>query len=149
VSILDANGQISAYGLPGSPPALVWINYGTNDYLTSKSTSDLQTAITGCVTSLRAAAPTAAILVAIPFGLQYAGRYPNAAYVAAIRAGMAAYQSSNLNDTKVQLVDFGASLAATIQNGGYINGDGVHPLAPGHALVAPMVASVMIKALRL
>ena len=147
ISLLDGNGQISAFGSTGTPPAAIFINYGTNEYLQSKSTSDLQAAVTMCMTSLRAAAPLAKIIPLIPFGLQYLTKYSNTAYVAAIRAGFAAYQSANPGDTNVQLLDLGKSFAYTIQSPNYISSDLIHPNQAGHAITAPQVTAAIVQAL--
>jgi lysophospholipase L1-like esterase len=147
VSVLDTNGQISAYGSTRTPPALIYINFGTNEYLQSKSVSDLQSSITQCLVALRAAAPLAPILVQIPFSLENLTRYPTTTYVAAIRAGVAAYQTAHPSDTKVMLLDFGVSFANTMQSSIYINADNIHPTTDGHALVAPMVMAGIAQAL--
>ena len=52
-SLLDTSGQISAFGATGTPPAAIFINYGTNEYLQTKSTANLQAAVTGCLSALR------------------------------------------------------------------------------------------------
>ena len=147
VSLLDSAGQLSSYGATGTPPAAIFINYGTNEALQSVSTSDLQIAVQKCIASLRAAAPSAAIIIAIPFGLQYTAKYTSQSYTTAIQAGVAAYKTANPLDSKVTLFNAGPTLAATIQNGIYINSDNVHPTQYGHALVAPMVSSAIASAL--
>lgn len=147
ISLLDTSGQISAFGTTGTPPAAIFINYGTNEYLQTKSTTDLQAAVTGCLSALRGAAPQAKIIPFIPFGLQNTAKYPNTAYVAAIRAGVAAYLAANPSDTGVLLLDLGKTFANTIQGAGYINSDNIHPNVYGHALAAPMVTAALVQAL--
>lgn len=147
VSLLDANGKISSYGQTNTQPSLIMINYMTNETISSSNVSDSQASVTQCITALRNAAPSATIAILVPFGLQYTGKYPNQAYTQALKAGVVAYQTANPFDSKVVLIDLGVGVAATIQNGIYINPDFVHPTAFGHALVAPKVSSALIKAL--
>ncbi len=136
VSLLDSNSHISAYGAIGTEPAWIYINYATNEYLNSASVSDMQASITQAITALRAAAPSAKIFIQIPFGLQYLAKYPNTAYVSAIRAAVAAHSA----DANVILSDFGVSFANKIEGPGYASNDDVHPIQTGHALVAPLVS---------
>jgi len=118
VSRLDANGQLSSYGALYTPPAGILVNFGTNEAIYSMSTSDMTASIIGFITAARAAAPTAVIGIIMPFGLRYAPRY-NVAYVTALLAGVAAYQTANPWDTNVVLIDLGATFAAQYQNAGY------------------------------
>lgn len=142
ISLLDANSHISAYGATSTEPAFIYINYATNDALQTKTVADMQASITQSITALRLAAPNAKILIQIPFGLQNLAKYPTTTYVAAIKAAVATHSS----DANVFLLDFGVSLANKIQGVGFINGDGVHPLQTGHALVAPMVSQKIAQA---
>lgn len=151
VSLLDSNSQISSYGSTNTTPSLIIINYGTNEYLNTDNTTDLRNAITQCVAALRGAAPTAYILIMIPFCLQNTTEYPNQAYTTAITNGVADYQSANPGDTKVNLVNYGVTLANTIQytasNTMYMNTDGLHPNVKGHAFVAPIVLQTILNKL--
>ena len=147
ISLLDSNGIMSAYGGAGTPPAFVYVNYMTNEALTGLNVSDAQASVTQALAALRAAAPSAWLFVQVPFALYDASIFGNPAYLAALKAGVAAYRAANPTDAKIKLLDFGATFAQTISNAPYINGDGVHPLAPGHALAAPMVAQSIVSSL--
>ncbi len=148
VSLLDASGQISAYGQTGTPPAAIMINYMTNEALSGSSLSDAQASVSQSLAALRAAAPNAEILLLMPFSLEYAGKY-SPSYVSALIQGVAVYQAAHPADAKVRLIDLGLGVATTLQTSGtsFINTDSIHPNVGGHALVAPMVAEQAISAL--
>ncbi len=151
VSILDSNGQVSAYGGTNQTPSVVFMNLMTNEAIHALSPAWAQTAVTQWITAQRAAAPNAHIFMQIPFGLYNTVTYP-VAYIQALKAGILAYQTANPADTKVTSIDFGATfgvLMSTYTAGvqGYMNTDGIHPTVNGHALVAPMVANAISTAL--
>ncbi len=146
VSLLDTNGQISAYGATNTPPALILINYMTNEALNAANLSNAQASVTQALVALRAAAPLAVIVVLMPFGLQYPATYPQT-YVTALQQGVGAYQTANPFDTRVSLVNFGAALAATLNTTSFATGSLVHPNVAGHALVAPRVTRAVMDAL--
>ncbi|MFM0160685.1 SGNH/GDSL hydrolase family protein [Paraburkholderia sediminicola] len=146
VSLLDTNGQISAYGATNTPPALILINYMTNEALNAANLSNAQASVTQALVALRVAAPLAVIVVLMPFGLQYSATYPQT-YVTALEQGVAAYQTANPFDTRVSLVNFGAGLAATLNTTSFATGSLVHPNIAGHALVAPKVTQAVFNAL--
>ena len=111
-SLLDADGRLSGQGETGQEPAAVVINYMVNECLHGADPHDAQASVAGCLAALRKAAPKAALVVLMPPGLQDAGVYPkNAAYVEALRAGVADYQKANPGDAKTVLVDFGPEVA--------------------------------------
>ena len=148
VSLLDAQGQISAYGQAATPPVAILINYMTNEALSASNLSDAQASVTQGLAALRGAAPGAELLVLMPFGLEYAAKY-NVNYVTALRQGVSAYQAAHPADVRVRLVDLGQALATTLEASGssFINTDTVHPNAAGHALVAPTLTAQTIAAL--
>jgi lysophospholipase L1-like esterase len=147
-SLLDTNGQISSYGSTGTSPSFILINYGTNDQGSNGNYSDFQASINQCLIALRAAAPNALIAMLIPFNLYNSNYAYGVAHIASIKAAVAAYQSSYPSDTKVIYIDLGPTVSASITyNNGYANGDNIHPLAAGHAYLAPMVTAKLITAL--
>ena len=147
VSLLDANNQISSYGQTGTTPAFIFINYMTNECLSGSNTSDAQASVTQALTALRAAAPNATIVLMVPFTLNAITSASYATYIAALTAGVAAYKAANPSDSKVTLVNLGATVAATLTQAGLYGAGGVHPYAPGHAYVAPMATAALVKAL--
>ncbi len=142
VSLLDHAGRISADGDTGTAPALILITYMTNDALCGCNRSDAQASVTQAIASLRAAAPAAMIVIAVPFGLANAAVFPDGpAYARAVRDGVAAYQAAVPGDDGVVLLDLGDSVARVVTTGSFANPGGVHPNARGHALIGAMVAA--------
>lgn len=136
VSLLDSAGQISAYGSTGTTPTNIWLDLGTNEALQSSSTSDVTASVTQCLTALRGAAPSATLIVIIPFALYSAASVSNGTtYITAIKAGFANYQSANTGDLNVMMVDFGATFSATLTSSLY-GGAVVHGNSAMHALEA-------------
>jgi len=141
VSILDANQQISAYGATGTAPDFILINYCSNGASGGTNISDLSAAMYGCMTAMRAAAPGAYIFIVIPFGFHVPSSYP-AIYLQMMQDTFSRYQTDNPTDSRVVLIDIGASMSKRITygRGVYTAGDGRHPFLAGHALVAPVIA---------
>ena len=152
VSLLDTNGQISAYGATGTPPALIYNELLANDAHNSLNISDFQASITQWITAARAAAPGAIIMLQPSFCMYATTSYISStlglSYVNALYAAVAAYKAANPADTTVSILDFGASFSATITAPFYVNTDYIHPLATGHALIAPMVLQALQAALK-
>lgn len=146
VSALDSNNHLSSYGAVTTEPVAVAVNYLTNEALNSVSKSDAQAAMTQAMIAHRAAAPDAWLFQIIPFGFYYSTKY-DSSWLTVFNNAVSAYKAAYPSDTKVTTIDIGSSLSNTIQKnmGWYISAsDDVHPLAPGHALVAPIVqASIM------
>ncbi len=143
-SLLDSAGHISAQGRKGQEPAMILINYGTNETLSSSNVSDMQASITQCLSALRAAAPHAWIRIFVPFGLESADVYPHGVpYIAAIKAGVTAYRAHNPKDAHVAIVDLGTSVANALASPLY--GGGVHPNAAGHAFVAAQILPLVME----
>lgn len=144
VSLLDSNGKISAYGDVGQEPSFIITNLLTNDLGTGANVSDVQAAVQQVLLALRVAAPSAAIIIVVPPGLQDTSVTPNtnsAVYVAALKAGFNAYVTAHPNDGLVDLVDLGLDFARTLSHGVYTT-DFTHPAAPGHSLV---ISAIILK----
>ena len=124
-SLLDADHHLSAYGQTGQEPALILVNYGTNDDLSHSNAGDIQASITQSLTALRSAAPDALIYLIVPFG-QYA--------LKPLQDGLASYQASAPGDAKVFLIDLGKPVANALSANGYWSG--LHPNLRGHAFFA-------------
>jgi lysophospholipase L1-like esterase len=141
VSLLDPDGRISAYGGQNSWPAMILINYGTNDAICGCSRADVQASVSGALAALRAAAPSAVIGIIMPFGLENGSVFPDgAAYAASLREGVAAYRAV-ADDDAVMLFDFGADFARAVTREPYANPNGVHPALLGHAQAGAMLAA--------
>lgn len=129
-SLLDSRGHLSAYGATGQEPAVITINYGTNDDFMRMDVSDRQASVTQCVTALRRAAPDAHIIVMIPFE-QF--------MVAQLKAGVLAYQKANPKDSKVRILDLGKTVGRSLDDNKYWGG--VHPNMKGHAVFAAQIVA--------
>ncbi|HEX8835023.1 MAG TPA: SGNH/GDSL hydrolase family protein, partial [Abditibacteriaceae bacterium] len=112
-SLLDAQGRLSAYGEAGQEPAIITINYGTNDILHGSDLVDLQASVTQGLAALRGAAPEAHIFVIIPFG-QFA--------LPQLKAGVLAYREAHPHDQKITIIDLGKSIARSLGADGYWSG---------------------------
>lgn len=140
VSLLDSAGKISAYGSTGTQPSNIWINLGTNEAVSGSSLSDTTASVTQCITALRGAAPSAKINVIVPFALYATAAVSSGpTYIAAIKAGFAAYQSANPTDTNVALIDFGSTFSAQLTSSLY-GGAVVH----GNSALQALEAARMI-----
>lgn len=124
-SLLDSRGRLSGYGTTGQEPAIITINYGTNDDFMKANVSDVQASVTQCLAALRRAAPDTHIFVIIPFE-QFE--------VPQIKAGVLAYQVANPKDAKVTIIDLGKAAGRSLDDNGYWGG--VHPNMRGHAVFA-------------
>lgn len=136
-SLLDKQGRLSAYGETGQEPAIITINYGTNDDFMKSNVSDVQASITQCLAAMRRAAPNAHIFVMIPFE-QFE--------VPQIKAGVLAHQVAYPQDRKVRIIDLGKSVGRSLDDNGYWGG--VHPNMRGHAVFAARIAAEIQAALR-
>lgn len=143
-SLLDSNSHISAYGSTGQEPSAIFINLGTNDAGHSVSTSDLALSVAGALAALRAAAPSAKLIVAVPFGLTssaFNAGYP--AYATAIRNAVNTYKAG---DTNCTILDPSPTLCTTLASAPYVS-SAPHYLAAGHAVIAPMVTQAITSAM--
>ena len=141
ISMLDANGHLSAYGQTGTEPSFIFSNEGTNDADLAMSLTLLPTATSDLITTEQAAAPAAKIGLLIDFPLD-AGTASNASsYRSAITSGAGASGDANLT-----FADFGGNFGYMIENSsvtGVLNYDSIHPLAAGNAIIAPKMANLM------
>ncbi len=136
--LLDAKGHISAYGEAGQEPAVILINYGTNDAIHPTDASDVKASMAQGIEALRKAAPNAHIFILIPFG-QYKTQE--------LHAAVAAFQSAHPNDQKISIIDLGpdAARALTPKNGYW---GGLHPNPRAHATFAAQIIAQMVTGLR-
>jgi hypothetical protein len=157
VSLLDSNGQISAYGATGTAPSFILLNYGTNEVLESGNSAwsasaqltDFQAAVIGALTALRAAAPQAVILLMVPFGFYPSGLGLAAApYRTALYSAMSVYQAEYPGDVLTSLLDLGATVCNTVfLSPGWATSP--HPTLYGHSYLAPRVAGALTRALKI
>jgi len=149
VSLLDANGKISAYGQLGQEPSFIIINLLTNDCGFAANVTHTQASILQGLTLLRNAAKNAAIVLIIPPGLydtSIANNTNSAVYIAAIKAAYNAYVAANPYDGLIDLVDFGVDFAKTLSRGIYTN-DGVHPSTTGHSIMSAKLVQRIVASL--
>ena len=136
-SLLDANGRISATGKIGEKPAVILLNYGTNDALWKQNPSDVEASMTQGLFSLRQAAPEAHIFVLIPFG-QYKA--------AELHRAVDAFHKSRPNDRRLHVIDLGPDVArALTAKQGYWGG--LHPNPRAHATFAAKILTQMTETL--
>ena len=128
-SLLDAKGRISAYGRTGQEPALILINYGTNDQLHKSNRSDTLASMAQSLEALRKSAPKAQIVLLIPFG-QY--------YAVELKKAVAMQQKKHPADNRMALIDLGRSVATTLAEKNGLMG-GLHPNDLGHANFAAKI----------
>lgn len=151
VSLLDSASQLSSYGLTGTPPSWIVVNYGTNDviYGSGYAASDVRLSAKGAITALRAAAPNAIIFWIIPFGLRFTAVYSQytnyAVNLAALLGGASDYQAANPTDKNFVIVDGQQEFANTINCSPYPTSNYVHPNGSGHGLAASQVVIPAIK----
>jgi lysophospholipase L1-like esterase len=136
-SLLDARGHLSAYGRPGQEPALILINYGTNDALHGSNPGNTQASIVQCLAALRKSAPGAQIVLLIPFG-QY--------YVRELKEAVKRHQQSHAADTKVAVIDLGPGIAKALATKKGLLG-GLHPNDRGHANFAAEIIPSLLRLL--
>jgi lysophospholipase L1-like esterase len=136
-SLLDSLGRLSAYGGTGQEPALILLNYGTNDGLHKSNPSDTKASINQGLAALRNAAPNAQIVVLIPFGQYYAKDLKDA---------VAARQTAAEPDRRIAVIDLGLSTARNIAGNGDVFG-GLHPNDRGHANFAAAIIPQIVRLL--
>ena len=136
-SLLDSAGYLSAYGQAGQEPALILLNYGTNDSLHGSNPSDTLASMTQGLAALRKSAPEAQIIVLIPFGHYYAKE---------LRQAVQTHLGNCPSDHKLSIIDLGPSVARTLSARNGLMG-GLHPNEKGHANFAariiPQVMSIL------
>ncbi|MFT7514673.1 MAG: lysophospholipase L1-like esterase [Candidatus Omnitrophota bacterium] len=127
-ALLDSEGHLSGHGTRGQEPALVLINYGTNDILHNANVSDVEAGIALYLEDLRRAAPRAHIVFIIPFG-----RYKAEEIYRVVKA----YQATHPSDQGVAVIDLGPAVSHGLAAGGFWGG--LHPNARGHATFAARI----------
>lgn len=137
-SLLDANGHISGHGPVHQEPALILINYGTNDSLWKQNDSDVQASIRQCLHALRKAAPDAHLFVLIPFGQYKAAELHQAA---------SDFQAAHPQDQRFTVIDLGPDVARalTAKSGHW---GGLHPNAVAHATLAGKIVAHIMAAMQ-
>ena len=127
----SGNSRLSA-GLLSPDPTWILVNMGTNGGLASSTT------LADWLADVRAAAPTAKIVVLVPFG-------QNA--VSNITAGFNAYQTAS-PDSRCKLIDLGAieGVGPTIATATYRTTDGLHPDKREHARLGAVIAAAIREA---
>ena len=136
-SLLDSRGRISAYGATGQEPALILINYGTNDILHRSNPSDTRASILQCLAALRKSTPEAHIVLLIPFGQYYARE---------LKEAVSLHRKSHPNDDKMAVIDLGpgAARALSVPKGPF---GGLHPndraCANFAARIVPQLMTIM------
>jgi hypothetical protein len=141
-SLLDSSRQISAYGQSGQTPAMITINYGTNEAIHLTNFDYLPKSIEGTLAALRSAAPNAWIVVYVPFNLYSQSIYPKGVEVIDIlKKSVGEYKTAHPRDLRTVLVDYGPDFSQMVVTDG---GGQVHPNLMGHALIAAHTISTVI-----
>jgi len=133
-SLLDSRGHISANGKTGQEPALIMINYGTNDSLHKSNPGDTFASIIQSLAALRRSAPDAEIILLIPFGQYYARE---------LKEAVAIHKKSHPREHKIAIIDLGPAVAKTLAAKDGLLG-GLHPNDRGHALFAAEIIPQML-----
>lgn len=128
-SLLDGQGHISSYGKTGQEPAMIMINYGTNDSLHKSNPSDTFASIIQSLAALRKSAPDAQIILIIPFGQYYAKE---------LQEAVAIHKKNHPTETKLAIIDLGPAVAKTLAAKNGLMG-GLHPNDRGHAIFAAKI----------
>jgi len=120
-------------GLLTPAPTYIVCNHGTNDGLQNVADATVRSVVSSWLTAARAAAPTARIVVLIPFGGWKS---------AAITNGFTDYQTL-VPDSLCKLVNLGSTATTGITGvaASLESSDGVHPLGNTHAKLAAMSAA--------
>jgi hypothetical protein len=132
-SVLDSKGHISGWGGTDQEPAMILINYGTNDAFFDANPSDLRASITQALSALRKAAPSAKIYLIVPFE-QFSAE--------PVKAAFAKYKAANAQDNDTILIDLGNEPALSLRTGGFY-GD-IHPNMRGHAVFATQLLAAIL-----
>lgn len=120
---VDSTNSRLVAGKFSPSPDIIYFNLGTNDALHAGSAATLS----AWLTLLRVAAPSALILVGIPFAGYYRSN---------ITTQFNSYQTAT-PDPNTQIIDL--NIDSRITNLVYTQGDNVHPNAWGHANIASLL----------
>ena len=148
-SLLDANGQISAYGATGTPPAAILVNFGTNDANQTVSQTDLRTSVKGVFGAYATAAPGAKLIMVPGFPLDVGNvgsAATSAANLSTITSGFSDAVTANPT-ASLTYSDFGPSFGQQIYGFAANHQDGFHPTALGNAYIAPRFQGLLTTAL--
>ena len=137
-SLLDSNGHLSAYGQSGQEPALILINYGTNDAIHNSSPSDAMASIVQSLAALRKSAPNAQIILLIPFGQYLKDELKQAVEI---------HRKSHPAENRMAVIDLGPGVAKSLAVKNGLMG-GLHPNDRGHALFAARIIPQIITILQ-
>jgi len=133
-SLLDSRGNISANGQSGQEPGLIMINYGTNDILHHSNPDDTFASMVQSLAALRKSAPSAQIIIIIPFG-QY--------FVSELKKAVEIHKKAHPKDKKIAIIDLGQGVAGTLEEKTHFMGS-LHPNDRGHANFAAAIIPQMI-----
>ena len=136
-SLLDSRGKISGYGQSGQEPGLIMINYGTNDILHHSNPDDTFASMVQSLSALRKSAPSAQIIIIIPFGQYFASELKKAVEI---------HKKAHPKDKKVTIIDLGQGVAGTLEEKTHFMGS-LHPNDRGHANFAAAIIPKMINIL--
>jgi lysophospholipase L1-like esterase len=137
-SLLDSRGHISAYGQTGQEPALILINYGTNDLIHHDDASDTVASINQGLAAVRASAPDAEIVILIPFGQYYAKE---------LKEAVERRKAAQPADHKIAIIDLGPGVAKNLAAKNGVFG-GLHPNDRGCANFAAQIIPPVLDLLR-
>jgi len=143
VSALDSNGQLSAHGATGTAPSLIFTNIGTNDANESVSQTLFGPAIKQMLTTERAAAPSAKMVLLPGLPLDANTVTGGTTYLGLMATGAASYTG----DPSFTYADFGSTWASMIYNNAQYHFDSFHPMEPGNAIIAPKMTTLINTAL--
>ncbi|MEC5128599.1 SGNH/GDSL hydrolase family protein [Verrucomicrobiales bacterium BCK34] len=136
-SLLDSEGRLSAYGDTNQEPALIMINYGTNDKLHKSDPGDTLASMTQSLAALRKSAPEAQIIILIPFGQYFATE---------LKQAVASHRQTHPEDQKVAIIDLGPKVPRNLSGKSGIFG-GLHPNDRGHANFAAKIIPQVLEIL--
>ena len=137
-SLLDSRGHISASGQTGQEPALILINYGTNDAIHHDDPSDTVASINQGLAAVRASAPEAQIVILIPFGQYFAKE---------LKEAIERRKTAQPADHKIAFIDLGPGVAKNLAAKNGVFG-GLHPNDRGCANFAAQIIPRVLDLLR-
>lgn len=145
VSLLDSAGQISAYGATGTPPAVIFWNYGTNDANQGAAAAAVTASVRGVLGAYASAAANAKIVLVPGLPLNTGAASNASATLAAIKAGFDQAVAVNPG-AALTYADLGPGFASQVYGVAANRTDPVHPSFAGNAfLVAPFLGLIAQK----
>jgi lysophospholipase L1-like esterase len=137
-SLLDSRGHISAFGQTSQEPALIFINYGTNDAIHHDDRSDTVASINQGLAAVRASAPDAEVILLIPFGQYFAKE---------LKEAVERRKTAQPADHKIAIIDLGPGVAKNLAAKNGVFG-GLHPNDRGCANFAAQIIPQVLDLLR-